>query len=66
MLTKRPSLAWLEMRLLLSKLLWHYDITMCVESKDWMNQRSYLTWEKGPLMAVFTPLRGPAMEEVNV
>jgi hypothetical protein len=51
------SLAWLEMRLLLCKILWHFDLEMCSESKNWIDQKSYLVWEKGPLMVRLAPAR---------
>ncbi|KAI0130193.1 cytochrome P450 [Xylariales sp. AK1849] len=44
------NLAWLELRLLLTKTLWQYDIELLPESMGWTNQKSYLTWEKGPLL----------------
>ncbi|ROT35380.1 toxin biosynthesis cytochrome P450 monooxygenase [Sodiomyces alkalinus F11] len=50
------NLAWLELRLLLAKTLWHYDLEMCPESNDWIIQRNFLTWEKGPLMTRLIPV----------
>ncbi|GJC84584.1 cytochrome P450 monooxygenase radP [Colletotrichum liriopes] len=44
------NLAWLELRLLLAKTLWHYDLEMCPGMENWVVQKSYITWEKGPLM----------------
>ncbi|KAK1974374.1 cytochrome P450 [Colletotrichum cereale] len=49
------NLAWLELRLLLAKTLWHYDLEMCPGMEDWVAQKCYLTWEKGPLMVKLTP-----------
>ncbi|KAK2006445.1 cytochrome P450 [Colletotrichum eremochloae] len=49
------NLAWLELRLLLAKTLWHYDLEMCPGMEDWAVQKCYITWEKGPLMVKLTP-----------
>jgi cytochrome P450 len=51
------NLAWLELRLLVAKTLWHYDIELCPESENWTDQKSYLAWEKGPLMVTATPAK---------
>ncbi|ETS84997.1 hypothetical protein PFICI_03022 [Pestalotiopsis fici W106-1] len=45
------NLAWLELRLLLTMMLWHYDFELLPGNAGWTNQKSYLTWEKGPLLA---------------
>ncbi|KAF9888571.1 hypothetical protein FE257_008503 [Aspergillus nanangensis] len=44
------NLANSEMRVILARILWHFDLELCVESADWEKQRSYLLWEKRPLM----------------
>jgi len=38
------------MRLILSKILWNFDIELCEESRNWANQRQFMLWEKKPLM----------------
>ena len=50
MLLKSISLAMLEMRIILAKLFWHFDMELCDGMEGWLDQRSYLTWEKRPLM----------------
>ncbi|KUL88969.1 hypothetical protein ZTR_06124 [Talaromyces verruculosus] len=50
------NLAYHEMRLILSKVLWNFDLKLCKESENWTNQRSYTLWEKPPLMVEFTPV----------
>ncbi|KAJ0156687.1 Isotrichodermin C-15 hydroxylase [Colletotrichum tanaceti] len=50
------NLAWLELRLLLAKTLWHYDMELCPGMEDWVVQKSYITWEKGPLMVTLKPV----------
>ncbi|KAJ5344108.1 Cytochrome P450 [Penicillium brevicompactum] len=43
------NLAYSEMRLILALIIFKFDITLDHEAKDWMNQRNFLMWEKGPL-----------------
>lgn len=45
------SLAYAEMRTVLAKLLWHFDVTLQPESSHWDEVRSYVVWEKAPLWA---------------
>lgn len=39
-----------EMRLILAKLLFAFDLELCGESRDWVSQKTYALWEKKPLM----------------
>lgn len=50
-----PSMAYHEMRLILAKLLWNFDLTLCSESEKWSSQKIYLMWEKGPLFVRLRP-----------
>lgn len=44
------SLAYAEMRLILTQLLLEFDFELCEESRDWnRGQRFYLLWERPPL-----------------
>jgi hypothetical protein len=38
------------MRLILARILYAFDLSLDPSSADWMNQRNYLMWEKGPLL----------------
>ncbi|OCK76205.1 toxin biosynthesis cytochrome P450 monooxygenase [Lepidopterella palustris CBS 459.81] len=49
------NLAWAEMRLILAKLLWNFDIEVCEESRDWITQKTFILWEKPPLVLQLTP-----------
>ncbi|KAF6827677.1 Versicolorin B desaturase 1 [Colletotrichum plurivorum] len=51
------NLAWLELRLMLAKTLWHYDLELCAGMEHWVEQKAYLTWEKGPLMVRLVPVQ---------
>lgn len=45
-----PSMAYYEMRLILAKVMYHFDLELCSESEGWADQEAYLVWEKRPLM----------------
>ncbi|KAJ5683044.1 sterigmatocystin biosynthesis P450 monooxygenase stcL [Penicillium macrosclerotiorum] len=44
------SLAYLEMRLTIVKLVFNFDLELCPESKKWSDQHSYFIWHKPALM----------------
>lgn len=45
------NLAYTEMRTILARLLWKFDIELCPESSQWTKgQKTYLVWDKPPLM----------------
>ncbi|PYH96489.1 cytochrome P450 CYP4/CYP19/CYP26 subfamily protein [Aspergillus ellipticus CBS 707.79] len=44
------NLAWHEMRLMVCKLLWHFDFKYTKEEKAWTDQKAFIAWEKRPLM----------------
>ncbi|KAL5343989.1 cytochrome P450 [Aspergillus crustosus] len=44
------NLAYAEMRLILAHVLWNFDLGLCEESRGWGVQRSYVLWDKPPLM----------------
>ncbi|KAI4088664.1 MAG: hypothetical protein LQ344_005902 [Seirophora lacunosa] len=48
------NLAYLEMRLILAKLLHHFDVEICPESAGWIKQNVYIIWEKPALMVKLT------------
>lgn len=55
------SLAYIEMRIILARVLWNFDMNIAEESVDWMSkQRIYNLWEKGPLMVHLTPAKREA------
>lgn len=53
----RRSLAYLEMRNILARLLWNFDLELMPESKDWADQKVFLTWQKKPLMIKVHPVK---------
>ncbi|KAH0425028.1 cytochrome p450 monooxygenase [Colletotrichum camelliae] len=51
------NLAWHEMRYILAKILWHFDLSLCAESASWTKQKTYVLWEKFPLMVSVEPVQ---------
>ena len=47
---KKISLAYLEMRLILARMLWSFDMQLSTESEDWDDQESWIQWDKKPLL----------------
>lgn len=45
------------MRLILVKMLINFDLSLCKESENWVNQNVYILWEKPDLMVQMTPVK---------
>ncbi|MCJ1355496.1 MAG: hypothetical protein MMC33_005488 [Icmadophila ericetorum] len=43
------NLAYAEMRIILCRLLWRFDMTLCHESSDWASQKTWYLWSKEEL-----------------
>lgn len=43
------------MRLILALVIFNFDMKIAAESKDWIRQRNYLMWDKGPLKVYLRP-----------
>jgi hypothetical protein len=54
-LTSVSSLAYHEIRLVLSNVLWSFDLALSEESEGWLEQDAYAVWEKRPLVVRLTP-----------
>jgi len=50
-------MAWHAMRLLMAKMLWHYDIEFCDKTTDFLDTNVYLSWEKKPLIVKLTEVK---------
>jgi hypothetical protein len=51
------SMAYHEMRLLFSKVLFNFDLTLNAECKaNWRDQDVYILWKKKPLMCSLKPV----------
>ncbi|KAF1730567.1 Versicolorin B desaturase [Beauveria bassiana] len=47
-------LAWAEMRLILSSLIWHFDMVHTSPEYRWEDQVAFLLWEKKPLNVILS------------
>ncbi|TVY15286.1 Cytochrome P450 monooxygenase FUM2 [Lachnellula arida] len=43
-------LAMAEMRAILARMLWHFDISLCEESARWNDQKVFIFWDKPDLI----------------
>ncbi|KAI1076269.1 cytochrome P450 [Whalleya microplaca] len=51
-------LAYVEMRTILARVLWNFDMRIAEDSRDWLSrQKVYLPWQKGALNAYLTPVQ---------
>ena len=51
------SLSYSEMRLIMARMLWNFDMRLADESKDWFQtQKAYLLWQKPALAVHLTPV----------
>ncbi|KAJ5726555.1 cytochrome P450 monooxygenase [Penicillium malachiteum] len=52
------SLAYAEMRMILARIIYNFDMSLVEESKGWMErQKIYSFWQKGQLYVRLTPVR---------
>ncbi|KAF2671788.1 cytochrome P450 [Microthyrium microscopicum] len=51
------NMAYHEMRLILAKLLYNFDIKLCEESSQWIDQKIYIMWDKPELKCQLVPIR---------
>ena len=56
-LTSTISLAYAEMRLILARVLYNFDMELVDPSLDWMTQKSYVLWSKPELPVYLKPVR---------
>jgi cytochrome P450 len=51
------NLAYVEMRVILARLLWNFDMKLCEESKDWSDgMKVFMIYQRKPLMVELTPV----------
>ncbi|KAM5346017.1 hypothetical protein ACJ41O_011878 [Fusarium nematophilum] len=52
------NLACVEIKVVLARLIWNFDISLALEGNQWMeNQKIFTMWEKGPLMFALEPVK---------
>ncbi|TLD14908.1 hypothetical protein PspLS_10792 [Pyricularia sp. CBS 133598] len=52
------KLAMAELRLILGRMLWRFEIELVPESKNWLDQNAYTVWDKPPLKVLLSPRKG--------
>jgi cytochrome P450 len=52
--TNYTRLAYSEIRLIVARLIWNFDILLCEESTSWTDQLAYWIWARPPLMVKLT------------
>lgn len=58
LIDRARSLAYAEMRLIMAKVLFNFDLELMPESKDWMEgQKVFTLWEKPSLMVKLHPVQ---------
>lgn len=56
MLTCPNSLAYAEMRLIVARIIFNFDLTLAEDCRDWIDgQKAYVIWHKPPLNIHFKP-----------
>ncbi|GME59427.1 Cytochrome P450 [Neofusicoccum parvum] len=50
------NLAYHESRVILAKILWHFDLKLGTQSDSWMDQKLFVLWKKEPLMVSLSPV----------
>ncbi|CZR68230.1 related to cytochrome P450 CYP3/CYP5/CYP6/CYP9 subfamilies [Phialocephala subalpina] len=51
------NLAYTEMRVILAKMIWNFDMELCEESREWnKGQKVFLVYDKPPLMVKLKPV----------
>lgn len=53
------SLAYAEMRLILARIIWNFDMQLVNPQEDWIGMgKTYLIWKKPPLNVYLHPREG--------
>ncbi|RAL12477.1 cytochrome P450 [Aspergillus homomorphus CBS 101889] len=53
------NMAYAIMRTALARMLWEFDLELCVESENWHVQKTYGLWDKKPLLCQLRKRAGP-------
>lgn len=57
LLTYFCSLAYAEVKLILARILYNFDMELVDPDRDWMDQKAFFIWTKPPLNIYLTPVR---------
>jgi hypothetical protein len=50
------SLAYAEMRVIITRLIWNFDLALDERSRNWLDQKMFTMWEKPDLLVKLTPV----------
>lgn len=51
------SLAYAEVKLILARILYNFDMELVNPDENWMDQKAFFIWTKPPLNIYLTPVR---------
>lgn len=51
------SLAYAELKLILARILYNFDMDLVDPDENWMDQKAFFIWTKPPLNVYLTPVR---------
>ncbi|KAF6837161.1 cytochrome P450 [Colletotrichum plurivorum] len=57
-------MAYVEMRMIMTKMLWNFDLKLCDEDENWLDQPVFLVFKKRPLLVHVRP-RNDWKQEAN-
>lgn len=57
MLMNSNSLANAELRTILARLIYNFDLELVDPNKDWLDQKVFFLWRKPPLHVYLTPVQ---------
>lgn len=58
MLKSKNSLAAAEMRIVVAKMIWNFDIELHPDTRpNWFDQKVFILWDKPPLYVQLKPVR---------
>ncbi|KAL4866519.1 hypothetical protein BDV12DRAFT_210446 [Aspergillus spectabilis] len=49
------NLAYSEIRLIIALIIWNFDLKLADDCQDWIKEKNFLMWQKGPLKTYLTP-----------
>lgn len=53
----RCSLAYAEMRLILARIVFNFDMRLADPNDNWLDQKVYMLWDKPDLNVILTPVQ---------
>jgi hypothetical protein len=51
----KQIIAYAEIRSIIVRILWNFDMELCEESKNWIDQKIFILWDKPPLHIKLSP-----------